>query len=216
MSGSDPQTFQSDRPATAVFDLLTDPNRRALYEYVTRAARAVDRDEAAAGTGIPRQTAAYHLDRMARLGFLDVHFSRRSGKSGPGAGRPAKFYRVASSEIDATVPPRRYLLAARIMLDALSRHTDVNVVAREAGVKAGEEGLDVALEATGYQPIQEGDEISFENCPFHQLVVANRELTCSLNLALVGGMLEGAKSPGSARLEPREGRCCVRVRLASA
>src|SRR4051812_43244271 len=72
---------------------LAEPTRRRLYEYVVRQASAVGRDDVAEALDVPRATAAFHLDRLVADGLLDVHFERRSGRTGPGAGRPAKLYR---------------------------------------------------------------------------------------------------------------------------
>src|SRR5207342_564914 len=88
---------------------LADPVRRALYEHVAGHGEAVDRDAAAAAVGIGRPLAAFHLDRLAAAGLLEVEYHRRSGRSGPGAGRPAKFYRRARGlETSVSLPPRRY------------------------------------------------------------------------------------------------------------
>ncbi len=69
---------------------------------------------------VSRQTAAYHLDRLADDGLLDIEFRRLTGLSGPGAGRPAKLYRKSTRSFSVSVPPRRYELAAKIMLEALA------------------------------------------------------------------------------------------------
>jgi len=67
---------------------LDEPTRRRLYDHVVRQTAAVTRDEAATALGLPRATAAFHLDRLAAEGLLDVVYERRTGRSGPGAGRP--------------------------------------------------------------------------------------------------------------------------------
>jgi predicted ArsR family transcriptional regulator len=86
---------------------LTDPTRRRLYAFVARSIEPVGRDEAADALGIPRQTAAYHLDRLAEEGLVDVEFLRRSGRTGPGAGRPAKLYKRTERDHEVSLPPRR-------------------------------------------------------------------------------------------------------------
>src|SRR5688500_11781867 len=68
---------------------LGDQTRRALYDFVVRQAEPAGRDEAAAAAGVGRTLAAYHLDRMVEDGLLEVSFARRTGRSGPGAGRPS-------------------------------------------------------------------------------------------------------------------------------
>src|SRR4051794_41928207 len=85
-----------DRSAqVAAAAALAEPPRRRLYEYVVRRPHPVSRDDVAGALGVPRPTAAFHLDRLVADGLLDVHYERRTGRTGPGAGRPAKLYRRA-------------------------------------------------------------------------------------------------------------------------
>ena len=50
------------------------------------------RDAAAQALGIGRPLAVFHLDKLVEAGLLEASFRRLSGKTGPGAGRPAKLY----------------------------------------------------------------------------------------------------------------------------
>ncbi|HJU81368.1 MAG TPA: helix-turn-helix domain-containing protein [Acidimicrobiia bacterium] len=195
---------------------LGEPLRRALYEFVIAASEPVSRDEAAEALDVSRQVAAYHLDRMADDGLLEVEFRRLGGRAGPGAGRPSKLYRRSNETYDVSIPPRRYELAARILLEvARDRGFEEGALAaaaHRAGVEIGENGLDSALSATGYEPAEENGEIRFRNCPFHVLREQDRNATCGLNLALVEGLIEGSGSDVEAVLAPEEGYCCVRLR----
>jgi predicted ArsR family transcriptional regulator len=195
---------------------LNDPTRRHLYEFVLASAGAVGRDEAADAMGIPRQTAAYHLDRLADEGLVEVEFMRRTGRSGPGAGRPAKLYRRSDRDHEASVPPRRYALAARILLEAASigaiQRSKLTEAAHRVGRQLGEKGVECALRETGYDPVEEDGETRFRNCPFHALKEQDQTLVCRLNLGLVEGMLEAASDGRSAHLEPSDSYCCVRIR----
>src|SRR3712207_6143504 len=101
--------------AVAALSALDDPVRRRLYDYVAAHHAPVARDEAAAGVGLGRPLAAYHLDKLAAEGLLTVSYQRRSGRSGPGSGRPAKLYARSDREVCASVPPRDYGLAARLL-----------------------------------------------------------------------------------------------------
>ncbi|MGH8958658.1 MAG: helix-turn-helix transcriptional regulator [Acidimicrobiia bacterium] len=195
---------------------LGEPLRRALYEFVVAAGEPVSRDEAAEAVEVSRQVAAYHLDRMADDGLLDVEFRRLSGRAGPGAGRPSKMYRRSEQTYDVSIPPRRYELAARILL-AAARESGLEQeklaeAAHRAGLQIGQEGLESALQDTGYEPALEDGETRFRNCPFHVLREQDRDATCGLNLALVEGMLEGSGSEANAVLAPEDGYCCVRLR----
>lgn len=195
---------------------LMDPTRRRLYVFVSRSATPVSRDEAADALDMPRQTAAYHLDRLAAEGLVEIEFSRRSGRTGPGAGRPAKLYQRSQRDHDASLPPRRYGLAARVLLTAASsgsmKRRDLVRAARAIGLEIGEDGLERALLETGYDPVIEEGEIRFRNCPFHALKEQDQRTVCNLNLGLVEGILEGAGDERTAFLELSDGYCCVRVR----
>jgi predicted ArsR family transcriptional regulator len=195
---------------------LAEPIRRALYEFVSTAPKPVTRDEAAEAVGASRQVAAYHLDRLADGGLLDFEFRRLTGREGPGAGRPSKLYQRSGQVYEVSVPPRRYQLAARILLEAVrAAHVDdaaLAEVARRTGWQLGRHGLREALVETGYEPAVEDGETRFRNCPFHLLRDQDRETTCGLNLALVEGMIEGSGSEATAVLAPEDGYCCVRLR----
>ena len=108
---------RSDRDLAAI-GCLQEPVRRSLYRYVASQPGEVGRDQAAAGVGVQRNLAAFHLDKLVEAGLLEVTFRRLTGRTGPGAGRPAKLYRRSSSEHAVTIPPRQYDLAAELPPDA--------------------------------------------------------------------------------------------------
>ncbi len=198
---------------------LSEPVRRRLYEYVAAAAGPVDRDQAAAGTGIGRPLAAHHLDRLVEAGLLVAEYRRRSGRSGPGAGRPAKFYRrPLDRDVTVTLPERRYDLAAEILAEGVERDAAaparVVAAARRRGEAIGAgAGSDVLklLTDQGYEPVASADgAILMRNCPFHALIDEHRDLTCGMNHALLEGVLDAAGVEGyTAELRPEDGRCCV-------
>jgi len=206
--------------------LLGDPIRRRLYTFVASQTEPVDRDRAATAVDIGRSLAAFHLDRLAAGGLLDVEYHRRSGRTGPGAGRPAKFYRrPLERQVDVSLPPRRYALAAEILVDGVERAanqgaaTAVLESARAAGKRlaatapAGSSGTTALLEvlgANGYEPVTDGDVVRLRNCPFHALVEGHRAMTCSMNLALLGAVVDGVGATDVVA-EPRaaDDFCCV-------
>lgn len=222
---------QSPRYAdVSAVSALDEPARRRLYDFVRRHREPVGRDEAAAELGLPRTTAAFHLDKLADEGLLSIEFARRSGRTGPGAGRPAKLYRRADRPIVVQLPERDYELAGRLLAGAIddaesSGESPGTALARRAHdlgetigaelAAAGEptdEALSDSLERCGYEPCTVGDDIVLANCPFHALVHDHTELVCGMNLRLIEGLLEGAGCHGRlARLAPEEGFCCVRL-----
>jgi predicted ArsR family transcriptional regulator len=215
--------------AVGAISLLDEPVRRNLYEWVVAQPRAVGRDEAAAAVGITRALAAFHLDRLARSGLLETEFRRLTGRSGPGAGRPAKLYRRSGREVEVSLPDRRYRFAADLFARALERGTSdpdaVAAVARDAGValgrskrrgRAGAKQALTVLADGGYEPVVDSNgTIRLRNCPFHALASAHRDLTCGMNLSLAEGMLEGLGATAlTAELDPQPGWCCVVLREA--
>jgi predicted ArsR family transcriptional regulator len=102
-----------------VVGTLHEPVRRRLYLYVLGERRAVSRDDAAGALGVRRGLAAFHLDRLAAEGLLEVEYRRLSGRTGPGAGRPAKLYAVPAAAHEVSLPPRAYDLVAELLAEAV-------------------------------------------------------------------------------------------------
>lgn len=199
---------------------LVDPARRRLYEFVAAAGRLVGRDEAAAAAGVSRSLGAYHLDKLASAGLLETAYARPPGRGGPGAGRPAKLYRRSEHEFTLGAPPRNYGLLAEIFLRAGDDDDAARLAVEHAARRLGEElGRDAEmgsiarlLELRGYEPFEDDGTIRFRNCPFHALAETHRQQVCSVNLALVEGLLDGAGASGlNASLEPGRAGCCVAV-----
>jgi predicted ArsR family transcriptional regulator len=204
---------------------LGDDTRRRLYEHVANTPGPVSRDDAASAVGIGRTLAAYHLDRLARGGLLTVAYERRSGRTGPGAGRPAKLYTRAQSEIAVSVPPRDYHLAARLLADAAAADAGgdtrraLSVAAERLGNELASEAapapaLEPLLRERGYEPFRDEDGVVYlRNCPFHAVAQAHPEVVCQMNLALLRGLVAGLDATEvAATLEPQSGRCCVALR----
>jgi len=192
----------------------------------------VSRDEAAAALEVARSVAAFHLDKLVEVGLLEVEYRRPPGRGGPGAGRPAKWYRRATAEVALSVPERRYHLAALLMARAIELSAEgprpvtevLGDVARDygraigAGAHRSDEGaspLSIELLAEllaehGYEPRSDGGTVTLGNCPFHALAEEHRGLVCGMNLELMRGVAESAGLAGLvARLDPAPGRCCV-------
>lgn len=209
---------------------LGDPLRRALYRYVASRGVPVGREEAAEAAEIGRSLAAYHLDRLIEEGLLDVSFERLGGRTGPGAGRPAKLYARSARQLELSLPPRAYELAARLLARAveadrsgaardrlgdearqLGRELAAEVIRRRAPGADDRTALRQVLAERGYEPVEdELGALRLRNCPFDHLAAAHRELVCGMNLSLLDGVAEGlpeaAVRPG---LDPRPGWCCV-------
>lgn len=193
---------------------LADRVRRQAYRLVAGETAPVGRDEVAEALGIGRTLAAFHLDKLVAAGLLETSYARRSGKSGPGAGRPAKLYRVAAAERAVSVPPRAYRAAAEMLAEALEQAGAENVlyeVAQRHGREAGAHSeVTELLSSHGYAPVFDGPErIELRNCPFHRLAEQFPPVICGMNLAMISGLLAGGE--WVARMDPVPGRCCVTV-----
>ena len=214
---------------------LAEPARQALYLFVVAQSEPVSRDQAAAGTGFPRHTAKFHLDRLVDEGLLQTEFRRLSQRRGPGAGRPSKLYRRAEREVTVTLPERHYELAAQILAGAVEEaakdDTPVLEAVQRAAATTGERlgaaaaatgtprkresrdslgGVADTLAAQGYEPRQDADSVVLTNCPFHALARTHTSLVCGMNLALITALLED--SDLTARLDPADDRCCVTIK----
>lgn len=215
---------------------LDEPTRRRIYDCVGAHAAPVGRDDVAAALGVPRRTAAFHLDRLAEQGLLAVSFARRTGRSGPGAGRPAKLYQRSAREVSVSLPPRHYDLAGRLLagavaqaqqsgepprevLDRRARDFGQAMAREQSGEQSGHQPghgdtgvLMRLLEEHGFEPRFAGGDIVLHNCPFHALAQEHAELVCGMNLHLLEGVLEGLGQTGlHACLDPGPSRCCVRL-----
>lgn len=206
---------------------LSEPIRRALYRCAA-GADGVSRDDAARAVGISRSLAAYHLDKLVEAGLLEPRFERRSGRRGPGAGRPAKIYVHSRRQFEVSVPPRDYELAAQLLAEAVESAAGASARdalldrARALGASLGGEAqqrcagrgvvdcLRDLLVARGYEPYDEDGAVRLRNCPFHSLSARHRHLVCGMNLAVLEGVV-GALGPDSIRprLDPRTDECCV-------
>jgi len=201
--------------------VLQDPVRRQLYEYVAAQDHDVSRNEAAEGAGIGRTLAAFHLDKLVDAGLLDTESRRLTGRSGPGAGRPAKLYRRSGAEHHVSVPARDYRTAADLLAE-VADGARLDVELRAAAAREGRAVRDAAgpiedldtmravLSARGYEPRVDGAVLRLVNCPFHVLSERHPALICGMNLALLEGLVEDTEGV-RVRMDPRPGMCCVAV-----
>lgn len=204
---------------------LDEPTRRRLYDHVVAAPAPISREDAATALGLARTTAAFHLDRLVDEGLLAVTHERRTGRTGPGAGRPAKLYRRSDREIGVSLPERQYDVAGQLLAAAMedaeasggSPRRALDRRAREFGESVGRTHpgtpLAVVLQAHGFEPRRNGSAIELANCPFEALAKNHTDLVCNMTLHLLGGLLDGLGGTGlRAVLEPRPAHCCVRLK----
>jgi predicted ArsR family transcriptional regulator len=191
---------------------IGDPGLRETLVVVRGEQRAVSIDEVASALGIHRSVARRRLEQLATAGLLLAGFERRTGRSGPGAGRPAKVYSPAPETSGVEFPERRYPELVGLLLDTVptARREDVGLrfgtmLAAAAGVEPSDdrrvalERLCGAMGALGFQARLESldedrAEIVTPTCPLRPLVVADAaaaDLDRGVWRALVAAALEG-------------------------
>jgi predicted ArsR family transcriptional regulator len=178
-------------------EAVGDPDLREALLFARGRPSPVTADEVAEAQGIHRNVARSRLERLVEAGLLETAYERRSGRTGPGAGRPAKTYAVVPSLDAIEFPARGYESLLALLLDELpvegraDRLHAVGVafgeqLARKAGLRASKtparafEAMCKAVGSLGYQTsLEEADErgavISTPTCPLRPLVRAHPE-----------------------------------------
>jgi len=229
-------TFRDDTEATVgAISVLSDDVRRRVYFHVRAAPNPISRDQAAELAGISRNLAAFHLEKLVAASLLKISQPRLPRLRRPG--RSPKLYSPADTELEFSLPPRRYDAMAAMLVEAVhlggeavrdaalraARSLGVSIGAATLGEsRLGRLGTERAiglvrpiLEQRGYEPEvrrNDGMEMLLRNCPFHGLLSTDKALICALNCEYVGGILEGLRVQAvEAQLVPRPEHCCVTV-----
>jgi predicted ArsR family transcriptional regulator len=211
-------------------DAIGSPELRAALLYVRGSGQAVTADEAALGLGVHRSVARSRLERLLGAGLVEVSFARRSGRSGPGAGRPAKEYSAAPESEALELPPRHLPALVGRLLDevpadgreaALRRAGEDfgRELAQAAGlhprasVEEGLEAVCAAVRSLGFQASVEaieGDTVSISTptCPLRPLV-AERIDVAHVDRGMWAGLVERGVTGASAEAVDCETASCL-------
>ena len=201
-----------------------EPELRDVLLYARGQARPVTADELASAKGVHRNVARSRLERLAEAGLLAPAYERRTGRSGPGAGRPAKTYSVVPQLESIEFPANHSESLTALLVDALAagggrdqlRETGVafgRELGRAAGLRpvkkleAGFERLCEAVRSLGYQASLEhvepnGAVIASPTCPLRPLVRARREA-----VEIDRGMWAGLAGCAVSGVDVRRVRC---------
>jgi len=124
-------------------EAVGEPALRAAFIYARSQDRPISADDLAEEQQVHRNVARSRLERLTTAGLLVPGYERRGGRSGPGAGRPAKIYAVAPEVEALEFPTGRYERLIGVLLDMLpgkSRRARLRAV----GVALGEELAEAA------------------------------------------------------------------------
>ncbi|MGE5275224.1 MAG: helix-turn-helix transcriptional regulator [Verrucomicrobiota bacterium] len=201
--------MSSDSSDTSHLELLGRRELRSTLLYVRASPAPVTADDAAVALGVHRSVARGRLERLLQSGLLEAGFSRRSGRSGPGAGRPAKLYSPAPEPEVLEFPPRRFPeLVARLLdeVPADGREDALLRVGRDFGrklgaglrpgkrVEAGLEHVCATVRSLGFHAALERVDadtavINTPTCPLRPLV-AERPEAAHIDRGMWAGLVE--------------------------
>ncbi len=199
-----------DRSIGDLAAALGDPTRRGIYLAVRQSAEPVTSGLIAELFAIHPNVARHHLDRLAEEGYVRITHQRRNGRTGPGAGRPAKCYEATSKSVSIH-PGRRYDLLVELLVRVLDdvRPEGIGEVAEKIGREYGRElaeslgtpgdpGYEGAVQAlakvmggVGFEvsAALEGQRLVTSHCPFGEAATGHPEVVCSLDRGMVAGIM---------------------------
>ena len=208
-------------------EAVGDPELRSALLWVRARAEPVTADELAAADDVHRNVARSRLERLVAAGLLAVRYERRSGRTGPGAGRPAKIYFVAPQVDAIEFPLRRYESLFALFVDQLPRSGRagrLRAIGVEFGAglaraaklrpartaRTGLERMCAALRRLGYHAsvvelTGDGAVIATPTCPLRPLVRERHE-TALLDGGMWAGLAAAAlgRDAGAISCETRE------------
>jgi predicted ArsR family transcriptional regulator len=138
-----PTEFSS--AVTAITSAFGDPTRRQIYLYVRAHSEPTVSDDAGPGVtaaavaeafDLHPNVARHHLDKLAGGGYVEV----ATGRTGTGAGRPSKRYRVTAPDMSLELPVRQDDLIVSLLGKALALLPSdaAEAMAEEVGYGYGE------------------------------------------------------------------------------
>jgi predicted ArsR family transcriptional regulator len=190
-------------------EAVGDPQLRETLLWARGQAKPVAADDLAATRGIHRNVARSRLERLVSAGLLVPSYERRTGRTGPGAGRPAKLYSVTPELDGIEFPGRQYetlvgLLAAGLAVEG--RPGQLRLIGAEFGRQLGRnarlrpakslktafERMCAAVRRLGFQAsvvevTEAGAIIATPTCPLRPLVRAHPE-TAEIDRGMWAGL----------------------------
>jgi predicted ArsR family transcriptional regulator len=215
---------QFDQQIADLAGTLGDATRRGIYISVRESPEPMTASRIAELFDIHSNVARHHLDRLVGDGYLRVTRRRVDGRTGPGAGRPAKHYEPTAKPVSVQFPVRRHDLLAELLLRIVERVAPDRAaeIAEEVGLEYGRElateigfpddaGYDAAARAVATALMGVGFEVEAQPgghrlvtrfCPFGETATNHPDVVCRLDQGLVRGLLESARNGNVAVVTP--------------
>jgi predicted ArsR family transcriptional regulator len=194
-----------------ITNVLSDPTRYYIYQYITKRHQEVTVQEVAENFNIHPNVARLHLSKLEDVNMLTSE-TKKTGKGG----RPSRLYRLSDDVIQLNFPFRDYMLLAKVAIQTMislgeagkqalyltGERFGVEVIEQELSKKSIEELtfdqkltiLKSAATLAGFYPEFEanGDrtKIFFQiyNCPFKEVASTHSETVCTMHHEFLRGM----------------------------
>jgi predicted ArsR family transcriptional regulator len=196
-----------------ITNVLSDPTRYYIYQYITKRHQEVTVQEVADNFNIHPNVARLHLSKLEDVNMLASE-TKKTGKGG----RPSRLYRLSDDVIQLHFPFRDYMLLSKVAIQTMMSLGEAGRKALfQTGKRFGSEiieqemakrSLSGALEfdqklnilktaatLAGFYPEFETNgektKIYFQifNCPFKEVAV-DHESVCSMHQEFLKGMFE--------------------------
>ena len=198
-----------------VTNVLSDPTRFYIYQYITKRHQDVTVQEIADEFSIHPNVARLHLSKLE-----DVRMLRSETKKTGKGGRPSRLYRLSDEVIQFSFPFRDYQLLSSILLKTFeSLGADGSKALYETGKTFGKEMMEQEIARitnntallsnedklrllqnaslmTGQLPALEWNDdqtsLYFEiyNCPFKEVAIEHKNKVCTMHQSFFTGMFE--------------------------
>lgn len=198
-----------------ITNVLSDPTRYYIYQYITNRHQEVTVQEVADHFTIHPNVARLHLSKLEDVNMLASE-TKKTGKGG----RPSRLYRLSDDVIQLHFPFRDYMLLAKVAIETMvslgedgkkalfltGKRFGAEVVEQEVAKKSlanneldFDQKLNILKSAAtlaGFYPEFEVNEnqtkIYFQifNCPFKEVAKDHSETVCSMHQEFLKGMFE--------------------------
>lgn len=194
-------------------NVLSDPTRYSIYEYLIEAEKPVTVKEVAEKVNIHSNVARLHLTKLTEVKLIDSYINEERSN-----GRPNRLYIPSEEAIEISFPYRDYKLLSSIALGAIAKlgeagKTILFDVGKDYGQKMMEklkltkfkddlsklEKTKLLTEASSFLGLhasfkydENTDKIIYKikNCPFKELVTEGDRLICDLHNEFLNGMFK--------------------------
>jgi predicted ArsR family transcriptional regulator len=192
-------------------EILGDPTRRSILQYVLNLSEPVTAKEVSEVFGVHRTVARGHLERLLASGLLKAE----TRPAVTGYGRPAKIYSASGDRLEFGLPPRRYEALARLLLHIVRSLLPTDMAVHHAHAAGYDYGVSVRRDLQGIDDgrlspeaacawlAQEGyaarcarghgcDVFTFDNCVFREVADDAPEIACAFSRGMLCGLVGAA------------------------